>query len=136
MVDDHAAKRTDRGLAAKMAAYVTDAQAPLRIAVIVMGTDRASKTARVPLGPSGALGLLVGRARRWIEVEREDQVGMESGILRLGGNRASKAINRLPRCGPIASKLLPRTLNELTSSGRISSARRAHACASPRCPNW
>ena len=74
---------------------VTDAQAPLRIAGIVMGTDRASKTARVPLGPSGALGLLVGRARRWIEVEREDQVGMESGILRLGRNRASKAINRL-----------------------------------------
>ena len=107
MVDDHAAKRTDRGLAAKMTAYVTDAQAPLRIAVIVMGTDRASKTARVPLGPSGALGLLVGRARRWIEVEREDQVGMESGILRLGGNRASKAINRLLGAAPSRASLCP-----------------------------
>jgi len=104
MVDDHAAKRTDRGLAAKMAAYVTDA---LRIAVIVMGTDRASKTARVPLGPSGALGLLVGRARRWIEVEREDQVGMESGILRLGGNRASKAINRLLGAAPSRASFCP-----------------------------
>ena len=58
MVDDHAAKRTDRGLAAKMAAYVTDA---LRIAVIVMGTDRASKTARGGVWTAVQVGSILRR---------------------------------------------------------------------------
>src|SRR5262245_53192192 len=94
---EHAAKRISAGLVAEMAADITDAQAALGIACIAVQLDRSCEWLGVALVPQRAFSLLVGRRRGWIEVEREDQIAVQLGIVGAQRERAPIALDRVMR---------------------------------------
>ena len=74
---EHPAERIGAGLMAEMAADIADAQAAVGIAIVGVGFDRGGEPAWRSF--QRAFGLLVGRRRGRIEVEREDQSLWRSG---------------------------------------------------------
>jgi hypothetical protein len=71
-----------------MTAHVTDAQAAPRVGYVGVGAMGLRKPTRVLHVPARALRLVLGNRCRRNEIEREDQVSVKNGIIRIDLQRA------------------------------------------------